>query len=95
MNDLAVNLRYLLWHKRIPLPQWTSYLADWAGCPPKRAESLLKGCSGDPDELAKISTAVGISEEELCYSDLLDHGGVDILAENLRHLTGSLKPWRS
>jgi transcriptional regulator with XRE-family HTH domain len=87
---LSVNLRYLLWRDRVPRSRWVEQLAAWAGCDRRRAETLIDGARATPDEQARIVNAVGVSEEELCFTELVEQSGVNIFSENLRYLMDGL-----
>lgn len=82
----AINLRYLLWRRKVDKRDWAAQLAAWAGCDLQRAEVILRGTRLTTDELSHLAESTGISEEDLQYQDLLSK--VDILKENLAYLIG-------
>ena len=66
-------------------------MAEWMGCPLRRAEDLLEG-HGETltaKEKKALVNAKGFSLEDLS-GDLLEKQGVDILAENIRYLINGL-----
>ena len=91
MNRLARNIRYLLWKEGVDRKDWPSKLAEWLGCPPQRAEDLLKGEGEDitSKEKKALEKSTGLAPEELS-GDLLEKHDGDILVENIRHLIDGL-----
>ncbi len=91
MDGLKRNLRYLLWKHGVDQKGWPSKLAEWLGCLPRRAESLLEG-HGDhltPKEKRALAHTPGIAPEDLS-GDMIEKQEVDILVENIRHLLNGL-----
>lgn len=91
MEGVGKNIRYLLWKEGVERKDWPSKLAEWLGCPLKRAVDLLED-HGTPLSLKEkkaLINAAHLSKEDL-PGNLLDIHGVDILAENIRHLINSL-----
>jgi transcriptional regulator with XRE-family HTH domain len=91
MEEIGRNIRYLLWKEGVEGKDWPSKLADWLGCPLRRAEDLLEGHREflTLKEKKVLSSATGLAPEDLSGS-LLEKQGVDILVENIRHLINSL-----
>jgi transcriptional regulator with XRE-family HTH domain len=91
MEGVGRNIRYLLWKEGVEGKDWQSKLAEWVGCPLRRAEDLLEG-RGDPltlKEKKALANAARLSLEDLS-GNLLEKNGADILAENIRHLINGL-----
>ena len=91
MEGVGRNIRYLLWKEGVERNEWPSKLAEWLGCPLKRAEDLLEG-HGAPlllKEKKALANATPLSLEELS-GNLLEKHDVDILIENIRHLIKGL-----
>jgi transcriptional regulator with XRE-family HTH domain len=91
MDELQKNIRYLLWKEGADRKDWPSKLAEWLGCPLRRAEDLLEG-EGEgltSKEKKALEKATGLATEDLSGNLLEKHGG-DILVENIRHLIDGL-----
>ena len=91
MDGIERTIRYLLWKEGVERKGWPSRLAEWMGCPLRRAEDLLEGHGETltPKEKKALVNAKGLSLEDLS-GDLLEKQGVDILAENIRYLINGL-----
>ncbi len=93
MFKLRTNLRFLLWRERIGRNDWAHTLANWIGCPETSAEEFLGGhgpaFSLTSREKKAIAAKIGIQPEDLS-KDLLEKNSVNVLAENIRHLVGTL-----
>lgn len=88
-NGVDENVRYLLWSRPVERGRWEGTVANWAGCGVERARALLRGEMPNPEEVAAISAASGVAEQELAYGRLVEKK--DILLENLRHLLGGVE----
>jgi len=91
MEQVSNNLRYLLWVGNVPRSKWLEQLATWAKCDLQRAEQLLRNGDLRLNEQSSIAEAVGILEEDLLLTSLLEVQGVDILQENMKYLISTLK----
>lgn len=93
MFEVQANLRFLLWKEGIGRNDWARTLANWIGCPETRAEEFLEGhgtaFSLTSKEKKSIAAKIGIQPEDLSM-DLLEKNNFNVLAENIRHLVGTL-----
>lgn len=93
MVDLGTNLRFLLWKEGVGRRDWVSKLAEKLGCPISRAEELLEGYGETVyltvKERKALFAATGLQPEDLS-ADLLRKNTVNVFAENIRHLVGTL-----
>jgi transcriptional regulator with XRE-family HTH domain len=93
MADLTRNVRFLLWKNGIAQEEWGRKLAEWLGCPERRAEELLEGYGGTSSLTSKekkaLAAATGLQPEDLS-ADLLRTNAVNVFAENVCYLVGSL-----
>lgn len=91
MEGVGRNIRYLLWKEGVECKDWPSRLAEWMGCPLRRAEDLLEGHGETLTQKEKkaIANAAGLAPEDHS-GNLLEKHGVDILVENTRHLINGL-----
>jgi transcriptional regulator with XRE-family HTH domain len=91
MEGIGKNIRYLLWKGGVERKDWPSKLAEWLGCPLRRAGDLLES-HDEPltlKEKKALESATRLSIENHS-GNLLEKNDVDILAENIRHLIDSL-----
>lgn len=84
------NLRYLLWREKVRRFDWPVQLSSWACCDVHRASDLLSGSAPQSSEQQQIAIRLGLQEEDLQYSRLLELDGMNILQENLKYLFASL-----
>ena len=93
MADFGRNIRYLLWTEGLERRYWGRKLAEWLDCPIQRAEDLLESygesLSWTGKEKKVLTSATGLAPKDLS-GDLLEKRGVNILAENIRHLIDTL-----
>jgi len=89
-QEVSTNIRYLLWAGKLPRAKWAEHLATWAKCDLRRAEQLLRNGDLRQNEQRSIIEAIGILEEDLLLTSLLEIRGVDILRENMEYLISTL-----
>ena len=93
MVDLGTNLRFLLWKEGVGCRDWARNLAEKLGCPLARAEELLEGYGEIVSLTAKekkvLAASTGLELDDLS-ADLLRKNAVNVFAENVRHLVGTL-----
>lgn len=92
-GQVSINVRYLLWSRKIPRQGWEAWLASRSSVPGETCKRLVRGTLPDADlpdsHLRALANSLGLDVETLRYSHLpRDRGGV--LAENLRFLFSSL-----
>lgn len=80
-SQVSINLRYLLWSRKVDRQQWPSHLAGWARCGQQRADALLRDGDLKPDEQTFIAKSLSLAEDDLRFADFID--GVNILHQNL------------
>lgn len=94
-HQVSVNTRFLLWRMGVPREQWQPWLEARTGLGSDITRELLEGRLAD--ERVGVATLLELARaftqedggESLRYSDLPRENG-SVLAENLRHLFGSL-----
>ncbi len=93
MADLTRNVRFLLWREGVAREKWWSKLAEWLGCPETRAAEILEGYVGPSTLTSKekksLAAATGMQSDELS-ADLVRKNAVNVFAENVRFLIGTL-----
>jgi transcriptional regulator with XRE-family HTH domain len=94
-SHISINVRCLLWTKRVPRGEWASELVRKTGIPLARINAFLIGDIDDanlnPQEVAMFAEVVGVGIE----ADNLRYPGYafansDLLTENLRYLLNTL-----
>lgn len=91
MNDVSRNIATLLWKRDPSRKTWIELLANWLGCSPEYAVSVLSGRKPSSDDISKIADACRIDPADLQYQNLLDVFGIDIFRENLRRMVAALE----
>src|ERR1700745_3569054 len=93
-HQVSINVRFLLWGRKIARPDWEAWLAARATIPPETTKRLIRGTLMDAQitsrQLRAIAEAVGSDEESLRSVDLPRARG-NVLLENLRFLFGTLE----
>lgn len=96
-SRVSLNVRFLLWSRQVPRPEWVRWLASRAGLGLQVCRDLVRGRIADDvitsSQLAELSRAFDLAEDgsELRFHDLLLDSGRNILLENLKFLFDSLE----
>lgn len=91
MDNMAANLRVLLWKKGVDRRKWLEQVAAWIGGDTRRAVDILRGAKVRRDEQDRLAKGLGISAKDLAGKNLLKEHDIDVLLENLRHLINGLE----
>jgi transcriptional regulator with XRE-family HTH domain len=92
-SQVAINIRFLLWSRKIARTEWEAWLANRAAIPHDTSKRLVRGDLQDAEissrQMQAIADALGLDEENLRFANLpRDRGRV--LSENLRFLFSTL-----
>lgn len=91
VNDVTLNIRFLLWREGVGRGEWGAKLASLLGCDIRRSQEILGGgVDLQPKELALIAKAYKVGVNELRTQNLVSKENVDLLAANIRHLIDGL-----
>ena len=81
-NQLATNLRFLLWDNQIPFEQWGETLGQWLNCSERQALQILAGqAHPKPEQLLTLQSQLNLSEE--VYLQLTE---IDLCSQQIRNL---------
>src|ERR1051326_4831914 len=92
---ISLNVRFLLYRKRVSRSEWASWLARRASLDVQTAKLLIKGLLADvqvsDNNLRKIGDIFELGDEtENLRVQGFSYQGCNVLRENLRFLLGSL-----
>ena len=91
MDNMAANLRVLLWKKGFDRRKWLEQVAAWIGGDFRRAGDILRGAKVRRDEQDRLAKGLGVSARDLAGKNYLKVHDVNVLLENLRHLINGLE----
>ena len=95
-KQVSLNVRYLMWRKRVPSDHWLAWLTDRTSLEQSVAQSLSRGVLTDAqvtvEQLRELARAFEFEDEgeTLRFADLTHEAAVDVLHENLKFLFDSL-----
>jgi len=90
-DQFSVNLRYLLWRSESVRDDWVSNVVDWLDCPALRVRNLLTGVIPNQREVDILSERLGVTPEELRFTNLVDELGDNLFLENFRYLVDGVE----
>ena len=86
MDNLAINIAYMLWNKKVARGDWVRVVASWAGTDERRAEQLLRGASATNEEKERLRKSTGAGPQVLRKESLVERNKVEVFVENLQYL---------
>jgi len=91
VDNLALNIRFLLWREGVRRDEWGGKLAKLLGSDIHRAQEVLGGrVDLQPKEIALIAKAYKLGGNKLRTQSLVSEEKVDVLSANIRHLIDGL-----
>src|SRR5687768_1995651 len=97
-SQVSLNVRFLLWRKEIPRPEWTVWLSQRTALPREVIWSVISGDVDDSKlteaELGELARGLGLEDVEALRFSALPQEHTNVLLENLRYLFGSLEHGR-
>jgi transcriptional regulator with XRE-family HTH domain len=97
-RQISLNVRFFLWRREVPRPEWTLWLSQRTSL---AREVIWRLVSGDLEDaklteaqLGELAAALSLNDiDDLRFSDSV-HEHTSVLLENLRYLFGSLEHGR-
>lgn len=87
-NQVALNIRFLLWQKGVEKTSWSEVLSEWIDCKIPRAVILLDQGDMLIEEIECLSERVKVSKRNILHSKL--YLKVNIFSENIKYLFNSI-----
>jgi transcriptional regulator with XRE-family HTH domain len=93
ISQVSINVRFLLWSRKIARTEWEAWLATRVHLPPDVCGRLVRGTLSDAeissDQIRTLADGLEVDEENLRFADLPRDRG-NVLSENLHYLFGAL-----
>ena len=93
MTSLSINVRFLLWSRKIARKEWEAWLVNRTKFPRDTCKRLIRGTLQDVEisgpQLRALADALGVNKDDL-QSANLPNDRAHVLSENLRFLFSNL-----
>lgn len=86
MDNLAINIAYMLWNKKVVRGDWVRVVATWAGTDERRADQILRGAPATNAEKERLRKSTGVGSQVLRKESLVERNKIDVFSENLKYL---------
>ena len=91
VDNLTLNIRFLLWRDGVKRDEWAAKLAELIECDISRAHEILGSAVDlEPQEVAIIAKAYKVTVNKLRTQNLVSEEKTDVLSANIRHLIDGL-----